>query len=133
MYRLLYISTVRSATDAAALETIINSARIANRANRLTGLLVFDGHRFLQYLEGEEYSVRRLYAKIKVDTRHYAVVTLRESEGEQRQFADWDMAMVTGISAAEFDRQVERVTRLVENCDVLTAAELKGFINKLAA
>lgn len=133
MYRLLYISTVRSAMDAAALEAIINSARIANRAKGLTGLLVFDGHRFLQYLEGDETAVRGLYTKIKADPRHYAVVTLRESKGDHRQFADWDMAMLAGISAAEFDQQVERVTRLVENCDVLTAAELKGFINKLAA
>ena len=51
--------------DAAALEAIINSARIANRAKGLTGLLVFDGHRFLQYLEGDETAVRGLYTKIQ--------------------------------------------------------------------
>jgi hypothetical protein len=133
MHRLLYISTARSTMDAAVLDSIIESSRIANRAKGLTGLLVFDGNRFLQYLEGDETAVRSLYAKIKADTRHYAVVTLRKSQGEKRQFVDWDMAIVSGISAAEFDQQVERVTSLVENCDVLTAAELKGFVNKLAA
>lgn len=133
MHRLLYISTARAAIDVAALQTILKSARIANRAKNLTGLLVYDGHRFLQYLEGDEDAVLGLYAKIKADPRHFAVVTLRESQGEQRQFADWEMAVVAGISATEFDRQVERVSRLVENCDVLTAAELKGFIAKLAA
>lgn len=133
MFRLLYISTARAVIDAAALQTIMKSARIANRAKGLTGLLIFDGHRFLQYLEGEEEIVRGLYAKIKTDARHFAVVTLRESHGEYRQFAAWDMALVANISAAEFDHQVERVTRLVENCDILTAAELKGFIAKLAA
>lgn len=133
MYRLLYISTVRSEIDAVALEAIVNSARIANRAKGLTGLLVFDGRRFLQYLEGDETAVHALYTKIKADPRHYAVVTLRESHGNNRQFADWDMAMFAGLSAAEFDQQVERIMRLVENCDVLTAAELKGFVRKLAA
>ncbi|MFS8120133.1 MAG: BLUF domain-containing protein [Microcoleus sp.] len=133
MYRLLYISTARPAIDAAALQTIMKSALKANRAKGLTGLLVFDGHRFLQYLEGDENEVRGLYAKIKADPRHFAVVTLRESQGEHRQFADWEMALVAGISAAEFDQQVERIARLVENCDILTAAELKGFVAKLAA
>lgn len=56
MFRLLYISTARKVIDAVALQSILKSARIANRSKGLTGLLVYDGHRFLQYLEGETLS-----------------------------------------------------------------------------
>lgn len=133
MFRLLYISTTRPGMNEATLEAIVKSARVANHAKGLSGLLIFDGHRFMQYLEGDENVVRDLYAKIKADPRHFAVVTLRESFGEQRQFAKWDMAMMSGLTDAEFDHQVERVSRLVEGTDVLTAAELRGFVNKLAA
>jgi hypothetical protein len=133
MFRLLYISTVRKDFDHRLLEDILAKSRRANRANGLTGLLLFDGNRFLQYLEGDETVVRAVYGKIKNDPRHFAVVTLRESSGEKRQFSQWDMARFSKISPAEFDEQVERVSSFVENCDVLTAAELKGFVNKLTA
>lgn len=133
MFRLLYISTTRASMDEAELNGILQSSRIANRAKGLSGMLLFDGQRFLQYLEGDEAVVRGLYAKIKSDPRHYAVVTLRESHGEKRQFADWDMAMLAGLTASEFDQQVERISRLVEGVEVLTAAEIKGFAQKLAA
>jgi hypothetical protein len=133
MFRLLYISTARPNVDTQALEGILWAARTANRVKGLTGLLVFDGRRFMQYLEGDETVIRTLYAKIRTDPRHFAVVTLRESEGNVRQFADWDMAMLADVSADQFDQQAERIARFVENCDALTAAELKGFVAKLAA
>lgn len=133
MFRLLYISTTRPSMDAAELDAILRSSQIANRAKGLSGLLIFDGRRFLQYLEGDEAVVRGLYAKIKADPRHYAVVTLRESHGKDRQFADWDMAMMAGLTASEFDQQVERISRLVEEADILTTAEIKGFAQKLVA
>lgn len=133
MFRLLYISTARAEMDMVTLQAILQSAQISNRARGLTGLLIFDGNRFMQYLEGEEGAVRTLFATIKQDPRHYAVATLRESYGEERQCADWDMAVLCGINGAEFDRQVQRVTNLVDSCDALTATELKGFVYKLVA
>jgi hypothetical protein len=132
-YRLLYISTARKDFNAADLDGIMKIAQKRNRANKVTGLLVFDGRRFMQYLEGEESVVRATFARIELDLRHYAVVILKKSEGPERQFGDWDMAYRLSDTPGAFDEQVKQVVALSENCDSLTAADLVGFTKKRAA
>ncbi len=133
LFRLLYISTVRAGQSPDMVDTILSSAQKRNRADNLTGLLVYDGRRFMQYLEGEEDNVRALYAKIRNDPRHYAVVTLREAYGDDRQFSDWDMAIRHSGTSAEFDAQMKQVVALTEGCESITAAELQGFVRQRAA
>jgi Sensors of blue-light using FAD len=132
-YRLLYISTARKDFSEADLDGIMKTAQKRNRANKVTGLLVFDGRRFMQYLEGEESVVRSTFARIELDQRHYAVVVLKKTEGTERQFSDWDMAYRLSDSPGAFDAQVKQVVALSENCDSLTAADLVGFTKKRAA
>jgi hypothetical protein len=132
-FRLLYISTVRAGQSPDMVEEILAASQIRNRKNGLTGLLVFDGRRFMQYLEGEESAVRALYAKIQNDPRHYAVVTLRETNGEHRQFGDWDMAIRHSNNGGEFDAQMKKVVALTEGCENITSAELQGFVKLRAA
>ena len=133
LFRLLYISTVRSGQSPEMIDDILNIAQKRNRGDGLTGLLIYDGRRFMQYLEGQEAKVRGLYARIKRDPRHFALVVLRESTGEKRQFADWDMAIRHSSSSAEFDMQMKKVVALTEGCDGITAAELQGFVKLRAA
>ncbi len=132
-YRLLYISTARKDFSADSLYDIMKSAQKRNRANKVTGLLIFDGRRFMQYLEGEENIVRATFARIELDLRHYAVVILKKSEGTERQFGDWDMAYRLSDTAGAFDEQVKQVAALTGNCDSLTVADLVGFAQKRAA
>jgi Sensors of blue-light using FAD len=132
-YRLLYISTARKDFNPGDLDAIMKTAQKRNRANKITGLLVFDGRRFMQYLEGEESIVRATFARIELDLRHYAVVVLKKTEGSERQFSNWDMAYRLSDSPGAFDAQVKQVVALSENCDSLTAADLVGFTQKRAA
>ncbi len=133
LFRLLYISTVRPGHDAATIDAILAIARTRNRQNKLTGLLVYDGRRFMQYLEGDEITVRETFARIKSDPRHFAIVTLRETFAEGRQFSDWDMAIRHSETGLEFDNQLKNVLALTQNCEPMTAAELNGFIQLRAA
>jgi hypothetical protein len=133
LFRLLYISTVRSGQSPDMIDDILNIAQKRNRADGLTGLLIYDGRRFMQYLEGDEAKVRGLYARIERDPRHFAMVTLRESRGEMRQFADWDMAVRHSDTGAQFDEQMKRVVALTEGCEGITSAELQGFVKLRAA
>lgn len=132
-FRLLYISTVRVGQNPDMIDAILRASQKWNRANGLTGLLVYDGRRFMQYLEGDEAKVRSLYDRIKNDPRHFALVILRESTGEVRQFADWDMAIRHSGTGAEFDMHVKQVAALTQSCDGITAAELQGFVKLRAA
>ncbi len=88
---LVYASTAASDFDDAALAALLQQARRANAARGITGLLLYRGGRFVQFLEGPEREVRSLYATIAADPRHSHVHTLNEGRPATRQFADWTM------------------------------------------
>ncbi len=133
IFRMLYISTARKGFDESDLAQIMSTATKRNRADGITGLLIYDGRRFMQYLEGEESIVIETFKRIERDPRHFAVVVLKRTEGTERQFSDWDMAYRHSESGADFDAQVKKVVALTNECDSLTAAELVGFAQKKAA
>ncbi|NJM51459.1 MAG: BLUF domain-containing protein [Sphingomonadales bacterium] len=132
--RLLYISTAdKDSKDPEKVQTLSDAAAERNRQNGLTGLLIFDGYRFMQYLEGEESMVRETYGRIKADKRHFAVVTLSEKFGEERQFEQWDMALRFTNDIAEVSAQMHKVMEQTRLIDVMTAADLQGFVERRVA
>lgn len=81
MHQLTYISTVNGSLPDAELERILASSRRNNERSGITGLLVFDGKRFLQALEGDRAAVENAFLRIKTDPRHRAAVLLSSSCG----------------------------------------------------
>lgn len=92
MLQVTYISTARPELPPADIEAILDASRRNNPVAGVTGLLLYDGYRFLQALEGEAASVIRTYDRIKADPRHRAVVLLSSKEIATRSFGDWAMA-----------------------------------------
>lgn len=92
MIQLCYISTARPQVTWATVDEILATSRRNNAATRVTGLLLFNGKRFLQLLEGAPALVEEAYARILKDPRHFAVVKLSERTIDAREFGDWDMA-----------------------------------------
>jgi len=92
MLQIIYISTARPELPAEAIDEILSVSRRNNHADGITGLLLYDGYRFLQALEGEPHRVQRAYERIKADPRHRAVVMLSSYEVTARSFGDWSMA-----------------------------------------
>jgi hypothetical protein len=92
MLQITYISTARPELPAEAIDEILAASRRNNHADGITGLLLYDGYRFLQALEGEPHRVERAYERIKADPRHRAVVILSNHEVTARSFGDWSMA-----------------------------------------
>jgi hypothetical protein len=91
MYQLTYISSARPGICQIDVEAILRSSRANNARDAITGLLVHDGVRFLQALEGERVLVEAAFARIRVDPRHRAAVMLSEREIAARQFGSWAM------------------------------------------
>ncbi len=52
MIQLCYISTARPQVTWDTVDEILSTSRRNNARNRVTGLLLFNGKRFLQILEG---------------------------------------------------------------------------------
>lgn len=113
MLQLTYISTGTSAFGDSDVNAILTASRRNNAAAGVTGLLLYDGRRFLQALEGETAMVHRTYERIKADRRHRAVVLLSSRDVEARSFGEWSMAAqrVTGGGAhGSVPEQIDALT-----------------------
>ena len=66
----LYLSRLAAGEGPATVTSILEVSRARNRERDLTGVLVFDGERFAQWLEGPPDQVLALAARLEVDPRH---------------------------------------------------------------
>lgn len=76
--QLLYISRLAPHTTPACVAEIVRNARQRNQAQGIGSLLVFDGLRFCQYLEGEARAVEALAERIRKDPRHTGFTLLHQ-------------------------------------------------------
>ncbi|MBP6763622.1 MAG: BLUF domain-containing protein [Rubrivivax sp.] len=96
IHQIVYCSRAAAGINDAAVEGILKSAHRNNPRNGITGLLVFGGGMFFQWIEGPRANIRKLMEVIKADSRHESVVVLSETEEvRERLFPDWDMELVT--------------------------------------
>jgi hypothetical protein len=128
LYQLVYCSRASPGIDDRAVDAIIRSARRRNPEQGITGLLVFGGGIFFQWLEGPRENVLHLMSLLEADPRHESVVLLSESEEvRERLFPDWDMERVTpddirdvledALDHAEDPKNAEVLRLLLEHLD----------------
>lgn len=77
-YQLFYLSRLAAGTSPACVAEIVRASRQRNTARGISSLLVFDGWRFCQYLEGEKAAVGELADRIRTDARHTDVKVLHQ-------------------------------------------------------
>lgn len=95
LHQLVYCSWAAADVDDAEVDRIVTTAQRMNRAHGITGLLVWGGGMFFQWLEGPPEAVTRLMDLIRRDPRHERVVILGETEDVcERVFPDWSMEPV---------------------------------------
>ena len=92
LYELIYHSTSAENLDDNGTKDILETSRINNAKADITGCLVHHDSEFVQILEGNEDEVKKLYAKIQNDPRHYNVRTISAGNIESRAFDKWTMA-----------------------------------------
>ncbi|MEO7826430.1 MAG: BLUF domain-containing protein [Allosphingosinicella sp.] len=91
---LTYTSRARLDLEDEDLAAIHQSARHSNALDGISGLLLFDGSRFLQIIEGAEDAIDNLVERLRMDPRHSAFEVRDERHVERRSFPDWSMEMV---------------------------------------
>jgi Sensors of blue-light using FAD len=102
MYHLVYISYATSPFSEAELVNLLQQCREANKAQGITGMLIYLQERFIQVLEGDRSTIKRLYTKIEKDARHQKVSVLLEGESEERIFKNWSMGF-KNLSLTDFN------------------------------
>jgi hypothetical protein len=124
---LTYTSRARLDLADEELNAIHQTARHLNALDGVTGLLLFDGSRFLQIIEGAEAAIDNLVERLRMDPRHSAFEIRDERFVERRSFADWSMELVR-ISAG-YRNAREEVTTILP-ADV--AAPVRDLILKMS-
>jgi hypothetical protein len=76
------------------LSEIHDKARHFNALNGITGILIYDGVRFLQIVEGPEEAIDELTDRLRLDRRHSAFEVRDERLVVQRSFPAWSMELV---------------------------------------
>jgi methanogenic corrinoid protein MtbC1 len=88
---LCYQSRAKTRPSPDDLAQLVQEAQERNRRSGVTGMLVHEGDRFFQWLEGPETALDGLWSSIKRDERHDDIELLGEGVTPTRLFSEWDL------------------------------------------
>jgi hypothetical protein len=93
LHEIFYCSLLTQDLPPSTVGAIVTQARVRNAEHRITGLLVFDGMRFCQHLEGPLEAVQTLMHRIAHDPRHTAVRVLYRGALDSRRYSGFGMGL----------------------------------------
>ena len=108
LYEAIYVSTIAPGLAISSVADIAGKSRIANQRQGITGLLIFDGMRYCQQLEGTQKQVLALTEKIRHDPRHINVEIIHHGELASRRFNSFSL----GYTTVEDPEALERLEKL---------------------
>ena len=115
-HQIVYLSRATQRYSEQALADIELKAATNNSHDGITGLLVYDGIRFLQAIEGPEPVLRQTMKRICADPRHHAIDVVTDRHVDAPQFGEWGMVL----------RRAEPGT-----CSRRFIADLRGEVERL--
>jgi methanogenic corrinoid protein MtbC1 len=98
--KLVYRSRAVQPLSSADLYKLTLAAQARNRAESITGLMLYDRDSFYQWLEGPTDGLERVMRSIRDDPRHTDIVVLEQQSGQARLFADWSMKLAAAGQAS---------------------------------
>jgi len=89
-----YTSLAALDLDEEQLRAIHDAARDLNGIDGISGLLLFNGTHFLQWIEGPPEAIDQLIERLRLDPRHSGFEVRDERLTDERMFGDWTMNLV---------------------------------------
>lgn len=89
---ILYVSTAVHTPKAQEIRHLVKKARVRNAEAGITGILLHHDKSFMQYIEGYEEPLDRIYQIIKDDKLHKSISVIIHEPIEHREFPEWSMA-----------------------------------------
>ena len=126
MLSVTYVSVADPLISEEDIAAILMSARGNNARDELTGALVYNGHNFLQLLEGPDEKVEACLAVIRGDPRHSGMTEVRRRTVDTRDFGEWAM-----LYDPRFEWQDDGLARLAANGRI-DAGDERMFANFIA-
>lgn len=127
--RIVYASTATvagPAGDDTQIE-ILRQSRANNGLNGISGVLLSDGRRFLQVLEGTPEAIAHVFARIGEDRRHTDVNVLHDELDTRRIFSGWTMASMT--KRGQSDAVREQLQVLLRSAPADIRAEFEDILH----
>ena len=125
---IIYISRAKQNFTSGDLAELHELADARSRSQNITGLLLFDGIRFIQALEGDDTAVQAVMSQIIEDPRHDNISYFNSITTDSRQFKSWTMKHQDVRDLREGKRFLDLVMAHVSDvkCDSIKAAFI-GF------
>lgn len=101
LYEVSYRSMAVNDISGEDIADILRISRTDNKANGITGSLIYHRTVFFQLIEGPKKAVQEIYGKIISDSRHFDVQTIWSGSKLERDFKEWDMAMLSDEGVLE--------------------------------
>jgi len=93
--RAVYRSRAVQPMSSLDLHKLTLAAQARNRAESITGLILYDEGNFFQWLEGPEEGLGRVLRSISNDQRHTDIKVLDDRSAKTRAFTEWSMKLAT--------------------------------------
>jgi len=92
LHAILYVSSAVRVPAPHEIEHLLQRARERNVRAGVTGLLLNDGSRFMQYIEGPPEALLPIYKIVLADPLHHRIRELMSESIGEREFDGWAMA-----------------------------------------
>lgn len=102
----LYLSRFSGTVGNTGLRDLLSQARLNNHARAVTGALLFDGERFVQFVEGPVAVIDTLTRRLREDPRHHGFTLLGGGPLAMRRHRRWAAGYVDIDRVDEFEHHV---------------------------
>jgi hypothetical protein len=117
---LVYVSSAVRLLSLDEIAYLLKRARERNKEYGITGVLLYIGGNFMQYIEGPKDNLDIIYKIIRKDEQHTGLILVSREAIVSRQFGDWSMAYQTkdveGYVGSPSERQlIEMILELPDD------------------
>jgi len=118
-----YLSHVSRTLSTEDIDALLFDAREFNLEHNITGILLFDKHKFFQFFEGSPENVEKAYERIKKSTKHNSIAEISNRFTGVRYFKDWCMGFsyipkteLQKISQSDWQKSLPKVEKYSNEC-----------------
>ena len=135
---IVYVSSAVRLLELDEILHILKRSRLRNAAHGVSGVLLYVGGNFMQYLEGPKSGLETIYEIIHRDETHSGIIQVSREAIQTRQFGDWSM----GFQSREFEgyvgspqerKLIEMILDLPEDNPSTARIVLNGFWRREAS
>ena len=127
---LLYVSQVASSAEESALLALREKAQLSGANPEITGLLLYRRGFFMQYLEGPNETIIKLFRRLRATNSHSNVRVMGQGSFSKRLFADWSIWWVANQSSSPSSEALIDLLETVLSSKTISSDEIAAVLRR---